>query len=96
MLISERRRSQCASLPRSLLSHSKENADWFHFAKYIDNNHQTSAETSREAIRRYFSSSDYPTMISDHNSVEASVAAHEAQAQVAIDAADVAMEQQDG
>jgi hypothetical protein len=35
-------------------------------------------------------------MIPNHNSVEASIAAHKAQAQPAIDAVDAVMEQQDG
>jgi hypothetical protein len=57
----------------------------------VENNRQTSAETSREALRRYFSSSGPPTVLSDQNSVGASIAAHEAQAQVAIDAVDATM-----
>lgn len=94
VLISERRHSQSASLPRRLPSHSKDNADLFRFAKYVDNNHQASAETSREALCRYFSSSDCPTMMTGHDLTEARVAAHEARAQAAIDAFDAAMEEQ--
>jgi hypothetical protein len=96
MLMCERCHSQSPSPLQRLPSDSKDNAAPSRLAKCVENNRQTSAGTSREALHRYISSSDRPTMIPNHDSVGASVAAHRAQAQAAIDAADAAMEEQKG
>jgi hypothetical protein len=96
VLISEWHHSQSASLPRRLPSDPKDNTDLCHFANNVDNNRQASAETSREALCRYFSSSDHPTMITSNDLTETRIAAHEARAQAAIDAFDTAMEEQEG
>jgi hypothetical protein len=96
MLTRERRHSQSPSASQRLPSDFKDNTNPSRLAKCVENNRQTLAGTSREALHRYFSSSDRPTMIPNHNSVDASVAAHRAQAQAAIDAVDAAMEKQEG
>jgi hypothetical protein len=96
MLICERRHSQSPPASRRLPSDFKDNTNPSRLAKFIENNRKTSAGTSREALHRYFSSADRPTMLPHHNSAEASVAAHEAQAQAAIDAVDAAMEEEEG
>jgi hypothetical protein len=76
-----------------LLGDAKGNAAPSRLSNFVENNRQTFAGTSREALHRYFSSADRPTMIPHHNSVEASGAAHKAYAQAAIDAVDAAMEE---
>jgi hypothetical protein len=96
MLICKRQHSQSPSLPQGLPSDSNDNAAPSRLSSFVENNRQISAGTSREALHRYFSSANRPTMIPHHNSVEASVAAHESQAQAAIDAIDAAMEVQEG
>lgn len=96
VLIRDRRHSQSPSLPHNLPSDPKDNVDPSLLAKFIENNRQTSAGTSREALHRSFSSAQRPTMIPHHNSAEASIAAHKAQAQAAIDTVDAAMGEQEG
>ena len=96
MLIRDRRHSQSPSLPHNSLSDSTYNAAPSRLAKFVENNRQTSVGTSREALHRYLSSTDRLTMISDHTSVDASIATHQVQAQAAIDAVDTVMEEQEG
>ena len=96
MLMCEHRHSQSPSIPRRLPRDFKDNANPSRLAKFVKNNRQISAGTSREALHRYISSANRPTVIPHHNTVEASVAAHKAKAQAAIDAVDAAMEDQQG
>jgi hypothetical protein len=96
VLIRDRRHRQSPSLPQGLPSDSNDNAALSRLSNFVENNRQTSAGTSREALHRYFSSSDRPTMIPNHDSIDASFATHRAQAQAAIDAVDAVMEEQEG
>jgi len=93
VLILNCRHRQSPSLPRGLPSDPKHNAALSSFSNFVENNHQTPAETLREALRRYFSSCSCHNILSDQSSVEASIAAHKAQAQAAIDAVDAVMDE---
>ena len=84
--------SQSPSIPQRLPDNSKDSVAPSRLSNFVENNRQTSVGTSHEALHRYFSSADRPTMMPHYNSVEASVAAHKAQAQADIDAVDAAME----
>jgi len=91
VLIPNHRYRKSPPLPRGLPSSSDHNAASSSFSNFVENNHPTPTETSCEALRRYFSSSSRPNMLSDQSSVEASIATHKAQAQTAINAFDAAI-----
>jgi hypothetical protein len=80
--------SRTSSLPQSQPQDSEANTTPSSLARYVEENQQTSAETSRDGLQRYFSSPDRPTPIHDHISAEASEATHKSRAQDAIDAFD--------